>query len=103
MLMIAPSAPHIAEELWMRTGHPYSVHQQSWPQFDEALAAAETFTLVVQVNGRLRDRTEVPVGISEAEAKELAQGSDKVRPYTEGQQIARVVYVPGRLVNIVLR
>jgi leucyl-tRNA synthetase len=103
MLMIAPSAPHIAEELWARTGHPYSVHQQSWPQYDEALAAAETFTLVVQVNGRLRDRIDVPVGISEAEAKELAQASDKVRPYTEGQQVARVVYVPGRLVNIVLR
>jgi leucyl-tRNA synthetase len=103
VLMIAPSAPHIAEELWARTGHPYSVHQQAWPQFDATLAAAETFTLVVQVNGRLRDRIDVPVDIADADAKALAQASDKVQPYTEGQQIARVVYVPGRLVNIVLR
>jgi leucyl-tRNA synthetase len=103
ILLIAPSAPHIAEELWSRTGHPYGVHQQSWPSFNESLAAAETFTLVVQVNGRLRDRIDVPVGISEADAKEMAQASDKVRPYTDGQQIARVLYVPGRLVNIVLR
>jgi leucyl-tRNA synthetase len=103
MLMIAPAAPHIAEELWQRTGHAYSVHNQSWPAWDESLAQAETFTLVVQVNGRLRDRIDVPVDIDEAEARELALASPKVKPYTEGLRIERVLFVPRRLVNIVVR
>jgi len=60
IIMLAPSVPHIAEELWERTGRPYSVHTQAWPAWDEALARAETYTLVVQVNGKLRDRIEVP-------------------------------------------
>ncbi len=74
LLMIAPPAPHIAEELWSRTGHPYSVHQQSWPEYDDALAAAETFTLVVQVNGKVRDKFDVSVDIAEDEAKRNGPG-----------------------------
>ncbi len=74
MLMIAPPAPHIAEELWQRTGTAYSVHTQSWPTWDESLAAAETFTLVVQVNGKLRDRFDVAVDISESDAREHGAG-----------------------------
>ena len=103
ILLIAPSAPHIAEELWQRTGHDYSVHNQSWPTWDEALAASETYTLVVQVNGKLRDRFDVPLDIAEPEAKELALASPKVRPHVEGHDIQRVLFVPRRLVNIVVR
>jgi leucyl-tRNA synthetase len=103
VLMLAPSAPHIAEELWTRTGNAYSVHQQSWPRWDESLAASETYTLVVQVNGRLRDRFDVPLEIDEAAAKELALASPKVRPHTDGREIGRVLFVPRRLVNIVVR
>jgi leucyl-tRNA synthetase len=103
LLLVAPSTPHIAEELWQRTGHAYSVHQQPWPAWDEALAAAETFTLVVQVNGKLRDRIDVPVDISEAEATQLALASPKVTSQTEGHTLERVLYVPRRLVNIVVR
>ncbi|HWO71928.1 MAG TPA: leucine--tRNA ligase [Dehalococcoidia bacterium] len=103
LLLVAPAAPHIAEELWERTGRPYSIHQQAWPQWDEALAAAETFTLVVQVNGKLRDRFDVPVDISEEQAKEMALASPKVQPHVQGHQVQRVLYVPGRLVNIVVR
>jgi leucyl-tRNA synthetase len=103
MLMLAPSVPYIAEEMWTRTGHPYSIHQQSWPKWNADLAASETFTLVVQVNGRLRDRFEVPVDIEEEAAKEMALSSPRVRAHTEGKQVERVLFVPRRLVNIVVR
>ena len=103
LVMLAPSAPYIAEEMFTRTGHGYSVHQQSWPDWDEDLAQSETFTLVVQVNGKLRDRFEAPVEIDEAAAKELALNSERVSAHTDGHEIDRVLFVPGRLVNIVLR
>jgi leucyl-tRNA synthetase len=103
LLMIAPSAPHIAEELWTRTGHEYSVHRQSWPAADASLAASETYTLVVQVNGKVRDKFDVSVDVSDDAAKEMALGSDKVRAFTDGHTIERVHVVPRRLVNIVVK
>ena len=103
LVLMAPMAPHTAEELWERTGHTYSVHSQPWPKWDPDLAAEEVVTLVVQVNGRLRDRIEVPASITEDEAKKLALESKRVQPHIEGKQIARVIYVPAKLVNIVAR
>jgi len=103
LLLLAPSCPHIAEELWARTGRPYSIHQQAWPVWDPDLAAEEVFTLVVQVNGKVRDRLEVPVDIGEEEAKELALASDGARRHLKGLEVKRVIYVPGRLVNIVAK
>jgi leucyl-tRNA synthetase len=103
LLLLAPSAPHLAEELWQRSGRPYSIHNQQWPEWDAALAAEEEITLVVQVNGKLRDRIQVAVDISEEEAKELALSSAKVKAYTDDKQIKRVIYVAGRLVNVVAR
>jgi len=103
LLLLAPACPHIAEELWQRTGHHYSIHNQSWPVWDEELARDEEITLVVQVNGRLRDRVAVPVSISEAEARQLALGQKRVQPYLEGRQILNIIYVPGRLVNFVVK
>ena len=102
LLMLAPIAPHIAEELWERTGHAYSIHQQSFPAWDDSLAADETITLVVQVNGKVRDRIEVPAGIDEPTAHQLALASSKVQPYTEGKVVDKAIYVPGRLVNVVV-
>ena len=102
LLMLAPIAPHIAEELWERTGHTYSIHQQSFPTWDDSLAADETITLVVQVNGKVRDRIEVPAGIDEPTAHQLALASSKVQPYTEGKVVDKAIYVPGRLVNVVV-
>jgi leucyl-tRNA synthetase len=101
LLMLAPSAPHIAEELWERTGRPYSVHTQSWPQWDKDLAREEEITLIVQVNGKLRDRIQVAVDIDEERATELALASAAVRKHTDGKQVRRVVYVRGKLVNVV--
>jgi leucyl-tRNA synthetase len=103
LLMMAPAAPHIAEELWERTGHNYSIHQQAWPEANADLAKSETFTLVVQVNGKVRDKFDVSVDIGEAEAKELAMNSARVQAQTDGHEIVRVLFVPRRLVNIVVK
>ena len=101
LLLIAPMAPHVAEELWERTGHQYSIHNQRLPQWDKALIADETITLVVQVNGRLRDRIAAPIGLKEDEAKKLALESDGVRRHTKGKKIAKIIYVPEKLINVV--
>ena len=101
VLLLAPLAPYLAEELWARLGGSYSVHQQRWPSWDEALVSEETFTLVVQVDGRVRDRLAVPVGVDEETVRHLVLESAGVRPHLEGRLVTRVVYVPGRLVNVV--
>jgi leucyl-tRNA synthetase len=100
--VLAPFAPHHAEEMWAAMGEEYSVHLQKWPCWDESLIVAEEITLVVQVNGKLRDRIEVPADIAEEEAKKLALSSARVRPYVEGRELKKCVYVPGRLVNLVV-
>jgi leucyl-tRNA synthetase len=102
LLLLAPCCPHIAEELWERTGRGYSVHIQAWPQFDPELAAEEMITLVVQVNGKLRARLEVPADITEEAAKKAALGDENVQRYVEGKEMKRLIYVPGRLVNVVV-
>ncbi|HET90386.1 MAG TPA: leucine--tRNA ligase [Chloroflexi bacterium] len=103
VLLLAPFAPHVAEELWERLGEPYSVHRQPWPVWDESLAAEEAITLVVQVDGRLRDKLTVPAAIGEEEARQQALSCEGVRRQLEdeGRRVTRVVYVPGRLVNLV--
>lgn len=101
ILMLAPVAPHISEELWALTGNRYSVHQQAWPVFDEEAAAEDRITLVIQVNGKLRDRIEVDADISEEAAKKLALASETIEKLLEGKETRQVIYVPGRLVNIV--
>jgi leucyl-tRNA synthetase len=103
LLMLAPSAPHISEELWQRRHPGPSVHVQSWPRWDEELARAETITLIVQVNGKVRDRIEVPADITEEQAKELALTSPGARRHLDGRQVIKIVYAPGRLVNIVVQ
>jgi leucyl-tRNA synthetase len=103
LLLLAPTAPHLAEELWQRTGHTYSIHNKSWPRWDETLAKDEEITLVVQVNGKLRDRITVPASITEDEARKLVLERPRVKAYTGGKEIAKIIYVPGRLVNLVVQ
>ncbi|MFC2123026.1 leucine--tRNA ligase [Bacteroidota bacterium] len=103
ILLITPSAPHLAEELWQRTGHQYSIHNQSWPKWDEELAREEEITLVVQVNGKVRERIMAPASIGEDEAKQLALESPRVKSHIDGKKLVNIVYVPGRLINIVVR
>jgi leucyl-tRNA synthetase len=100
-LLIAPAAPHLAEELWARLGRPYSVHQQAWPVADPALLVADEIELVVQINGKLRDKLTVPVDITEADATAQALASPRIASQLNGRPPRRVIYVPGRLINIV--
>jgi leucyl-tRNA synthetase len=100
--MLAPVAPHIAEELWTRLGKPYSIHNQTWPEVDEEAAAEDVVTLVIQVNGKVRDRIIVPVNVSEDEMKKAAMASEVVQRYLEGKIPRKVIVIPGRLVNIVV-
>jgi len=100
--LLSPFAPHLTEELWQRLGYDYSIHNQSWPKWDEELARDEEITLVVQVNGKLRDRITVPASITEAEARQLVVERQRVKAYLEGKKIIKTIYVPGRLVNFVV-
>jgi leucyl-tRNA synthetase len=102
LLMMAPATPHIAEELWARLENPYSIHTQDWPEFDPLLAKEEEITLVLQVNGKVRDRVQVAADISEADAQSTALASPAVQRYLEGQEPKNVIVVPGRLVNVVV-
>ena len=100
--MLAPIGPHITEELWQKL-KPKSgrIHRQPWPAFHEELAAEDLITLVVQVNGKVRDRLEVPDGTSKEETEQTALAAPKVQSYLEGRKIRKVIVVPERLVNIV--
>jgi leucyl-tRNA synthetase len=102
LLLLAPTAPHLAEELWTETGHAYSVHNQPWPKWDEGLAKEEEVTMVIQVNGKLRDKVTVPVSITEAEARELALNQEKIKAYIDEKKVSRIIYIPQKLVNIVI-
>jgi leucyl-tRNA synthetase len=100
--MVAPFAPHIAEELWMHLGEAYSVHQQPWPGYDKALTVEETITLVIQVNGKVRDRINVPASIGDDKARDVALASDRVQRYLQGTRPKKTIVIPRRLVNLVV-
>jgi leucyl-tRNA synthetase len=99
-LLLAPFAPHLAEELWARLGRPYPVHTQPWPTADPAALVAEEITLVVQVDGRRRDAVAAPAGLDRDHAVELALASENVRRHLAGRPPRDAVYVPDRLVNL---
>jgi leucyl-tRNA synthetase len=103
LLLLGPVSPHITEELWAALGHSQSLFKQRWPEPDPAALARDEVEIVVQVDGRVRSRLTALVGAQEAEVREQALADDKVRPWLDGRRIAKVVVVPGRLVNIVTR
>ncbi|OGF25160.1 leucine--tRNA ligase [Candidatus Falkowbacteria bacterium RIFOXYB2_FULL_47_14] len=104
IILTAPFLPALAEELWSEAGHKESIFLNGvWPEYDEDLAREETIELVVQVNSRLRDKIMVPADISEEAAKETALKSEKLKKWTEGKEILKVIYIKGRLVNIVVK
>jgi len=102
VVLMAPFAPHITEELWEMTGGEGSVHRQKWPVFDEKFLVRDMITVVVQVNGKVRSRIQVPSGTGEEELKGLALDDERVRAYTDGRSIQKVIVVPDKLVNVVL-
>jgi leucyl-tRNA synthetase len=103
LLLLAPFAPYMTEELWERRGGRDSIHRQSWPAFDPAIAAANEVTLVVQIDGKVRDRITTAAGISQSDAEKLAKASPKVKAALDGREPERTIFVADRLVNFVTR
>jgi leucyl-tRNA synthetase len=103
VMLLAPFAPHLSEELWAQMGETGSVHSAAWPSYDPALCESDTITLIVQVNGKLRDRIEAPADISREEMEALARESERVLKHLEGRSIVKVIAVPGKLINIVAK
>ena len=101
--LIAPFAPHMAEELWQLTGGNGSVHKQSWPVYDEAALQVEEVELVLQINGKVRDKIVVPVGLNAAELETLAMGQERVQQAIGDKKVVKVICVPQKLVNIVVK
>lgn len=100
--MLAPFVPHITEELWQTLGHTTPLSATDWPAWDREAVVDEELLVVVQVNGKLRSKLSVAVGLDEEAIKQLALADDKVKVFTDGLQIRKVIYVPGKLVNIVV-
>jgi len=100
--VLAPFAPHITEELWHQLGYEDSIHVDHWPEWDNSLIQTDTMTIVVQVNGKVRSKLIVDRSIDEEDVKELALAEEAVQRHLEGKQPTKVIYVPGRLVSIVL-
>ena len=103
LLMLAPFAPHVCEELWETIGGSPSIFAHPWPEWDEALAKDEEVELVVQVNGKLRAKILVSAGLSDDKAKELALGDSRIAEFLQGKELVKVVVVKGKLVNIVIK
>jgi leucyl-tRNA synthetase len=102
LLMLAPYAPHLTEELWSKLGHERSILDEPWPPFDEAKATAGDVEIAVQINGRLRARLTLPRGLSQQDVLGRALGEATVQKFVDGHEIRKVVYVPDRLLNLVV-
>jgi leucyl-tRNA synthetase len=103
LVLLAPFAPHITEEIWSEfLGHQESIFLQEWPKFKESMTKDEEVMMVVQVNGKVRDMLTVSADIAEEEAKKLALGSEKIAKYIEGKEIRKIIFVAGKLLNIVV-
>jgi len=102
ILLLSPFAPHVCEELWQVLGHRESVIKESWPKYDPATIKQEEMLIVIEVNGKVRSRLEVPVNLEEEEIKRKAQLDERVRKHIEHKKIKQIIYVPRRLVNIVV-
>jgi leucyl-tRNA synthetase len=103
VLMFGPFAPYVAQEMWEVLGHEGPVFRQPWPDFDEALAREEAADVVLQVNGKVRSRLNVPFGTSREDLEALAKSDPKIIAQLEGKQIVKVIVVPDKLVNFVVK
>jgi leucyl-tRNA synthetase len=103
LLLLAPFAPHITEELWEAVGHKDSVHKQSWPVYSEEALIADEVEVVLQINGKVRDRLVVPAQLDRAELEKAVLAMDKAKAAIEGKEIVKIITVPGKLVNIVVK
>jgi len=103
LMLLSPITPFIAEELWLKAGNERSIHKVSWPDYDPEIAREELVTIVFQVNGKLRDRMNLPVGTPSEEIEKYAFSSGKVKNFTEGKEIIKKIVIPNKLINIVVQ
>jgi leucyl-tRNA synthetase len=103
VLLLSPFAPHLAEELWALLGHDQTLACEPWPKYDPVRLVEAEVEVPVQVNGKLRSKARVPKGCDEAKAKEVALADAKLAEQVAGKQIVKVVYVPDRLLNFVVK
>ena len=101
--LLSPIVPHLGEEIWEMLGHDTTIAYEAWPTYDEAKLASDVICLIVQVNGKLRDRIEVDANASDDVIKEIALASQKVKAFTDGHTVVKTIVVPKKLVNIVVR
>ena len=103
VLLLAPFAPHVAEEAWEKLGHSKKcISLSSWPIFDEALCVDTTSVLAVQINGKVRGKVEVDKNISQDDAMILAKDMELIKKYMDGMEVKKIIFVPGKILNIVL-
>jgi leucyl-tRNA synthetase len=102
LLLLAPFAPHISEELWSKVGHKSSIHLEDWPKYEEQQIVEENFTLVIQINGKVRDTVELPRSVSEEEVRRLILDREKIKAALQGKEPQTIIYVPHRIANIVI-
>ena len=103
ILLIAPFAPHVADELWAYLGNKTFTFEEEWPKYDEELTKDHTFNLVIQVNGKVRDMVSAQIGISKDDAEKLALESEKAKKFIDGKEVVKVIVVPNKLVNVVVK
>ena len=101
ILLLAPMAPHVTEEIWRAMGHTNSVHLEPWPKFDPKLVIDETVTVVIQVNGKVRDRLQVPAGSSESDVRNLALNSESVKRHLDGNPPKKFIFIKDKMLSIV--
>ncbi len=102
ILLLGPITPHLADELWERLGKSGTTYEQTWPSFEPEIAQVEEITLILQINGKVRDRLQVPAGTDAKELERIAMESERVQSFLEGKPIRKVIVIPGKLVNIVV-
>lgn len=102
LILLSPFAPHLAEELWQRIGHPKSIFLEKWPKYNQALIQERTIQVIIQVNGKLRDQIEAALDTSEDEIKRIVLEREKVKKWLTGKEIKKIIFVPGKLINLVV-
>jgi leucyl-tRNA synthetase len=103
LIILSPFAPHVTEELWEKLGNKSSIFKEKWPEYDEKFIKEDSFDLIIQISGKVRDKIKAKIGISENEALELAKSSEKIKSYIDDKEIIKVIIVKDRLLNIVVK
>jgi leucyl-tRNA synthetase len=102
IIILSPFAPHIAEELWKKLGHKQTIFNEPWPEYDEKLIKKDKIDLIIQINGKVRDKIEVSADISEKEAQKIVLSNDKIKTWLNNQEPKKIIFVKGKLINIVI-